>query len=611
VDQDQTWTYEQYYKQVNTAAKALIELGLEPNRSVAILGTNSPEWFSCGVGAILAGGVSTGVYTTNTPAATYYQLRHSRTNVAVVEDEIQLAKVLQHRRQLPDLKAIVQYKGKPKESWVHSWESFMALGESQSDVLLQERLSNQSINQPAILCYTSGTTANPKGALLSQDNITWTCASAKETYGIQEEVEEHFISYLPVSHIVANIVDIWLLALVGGTVHFADKDALRGTLLNHLTEVRPTRFLAVPRVYEKMHSKLEDTISSSTGARAKLISWARSVSTQHHDDMLSGGKGNPLEYALAKKLVLNKIHEKLGLERCTGVYCGAAPLNSDTINYLKSVGILVTEMYGMTENPNHTANRYNPTVGDCSGVRIGSVGCTSLGTNTRLDMMDMEGVGQVSAKGRNVFMGYLSDPVKTRETFDSEGWLLTGDLGSMDNDGFLTIKGRIKDIIITSGGKNIAPTPIEDRIKSELSDFVSQCLVIGDRRKHLACLLTVKSVVNMKTLESTDEVDPDCLAWCKALGCSPTSVTDLVYNKTKYTKVYEAIMKKIELINAESPSKAAKVQKFVLLPQDFSIAGGELGPTLKVKRHAVEKKYAKDIHNMYLMSDSRTSLWDA
>jgi len=611
VDHDRKWTYEQYFEDVTSTAKGLIELGLEPHKTVAVLGNNSPEWFSCAVGAVFAGGVVTGVYTTNTPEAVAYQLRHSQTNIAVVDSDAQLQKVLQVRDKLPELKAIIQYgEEESYEEGVTHWSDFKEMASRLGDEELNERLENQAINQPAVICYTSGTTANPKGALLSQDNITWVSASAAQTYCLLEGKEE-MISYLPVSHIVAQCCDIWMIPSIGGTIHFADKDALKGSLLNTLTTVRPTRFVAVPRVFEKMHQQLETTFSEATGAKAKLLQWATGVAKEHYDSILSGGQGAGFQYQMAEKLLLKKIHTKLGLDRCTnGLYSGAAPLSPDTMQFFRGIGLVLCEIYGMTENPNNNANYFDPNIGDVSRIMQGSVGQSAPGCQTRLHLQDpSDGIGEVASSGRNVFMGYLGEPGKTRETFDRGFWLLSGDMATVDN-GFVTIKGRIKDVIITSGGKNIAPYPIEDRIKNELHDFVSNCVVVGDKQKHLACLLTVKAVPDPATLEATDQMEATAWEWCHSQGCKPESVSDLVNNRHKYEPVWDAVMEALNVVNKESSSKAAKVRKFVILPSEFSISGGELGPTLKIKRHVVESKYAKEIEHMYT-TDDRTSLWDA
>jgi len=605
------WTYEQYFADVTTSAKAFIELGLEQHRSVAVLGANSPEWFSCAIGAVMAGGVVTGVYTTNTTEAVHYQLKHSMANIAVVDGRAQLEKVLAVRDKLPDLRAIIQYgEEEVDHDGVLSWEDFQDLGRSLGEEELRIRLEEQAINQPAVICYTSGTTANPKGVLLSQDNLTWTAASATATYELVEG-EEVMISYLPVSHIVAQVCDIWMIPSIGGTIHFADKDALKGSLLKTLTEVHPTRFVAVPRVFEKMHSQLEAQLDQATGLKASLVRWARGVTTNHYESILAGEPPpSPMQYKLAEKLLLKKVHSKLGLDRCThGLYSGAAPLSHDTMLFMRSLGLVISEIYGMTENPNNNANYFNPAQGHGRRIQQGSVGRSAPGCQTKLHLQDpADGVGEVATTGRNVFMGYLGEPGKTRETFDRGFWLLTGDMATID-DGFVTIRGRIKDVIITSGGKNIAPYPIEDRIKSELADFVSNCVVVGDKQKHLACLLTVKAVPDPLTLEITDQLDALAWEWCNSLGCQPESVSDLVNNKEKYSAVWDQIMETLNKVNRESSSKAAKVRKFVLLPTEFSIAGGELGPTLKIKRFAVEKKYAKEIEQMYVLDD-RHSLWD-
>jgi len=433
-----------------------------------------------------------------------------------------------------------------------------------------------------------------------------------ECYNLVEG-EEVMISYLPVSHIVAQIADIWMIPSIGGTIHFADKDALKGSLLKTLTEVRPTRFVAVPRVYEKMHQQLEMAFSEAKGAKASLVKWATRVSGEHYNDILQGGGGKGLQYRLAEKLLLRKVWEKLGLDRCThGLYSGAAPLSKDTIQFFKEIGLVVSEIYGMTENPNNNANVFDPRGSeiDVSMIRQGSVGKSAPGIETKLYLADpKDGVGEVSSNGRNVFMGYLGDPTKTRETFDRGFWLLSGDMATME-DGFVTIKGRIKDIIITSGGKNIAPHPIEERIKAELSDFVNNCVVVGDKQKHLACLVTVRAVVDPVTQEATNQMDAAAWEWCRSQGCKPESITDLVTNRHKYEAVWDAVMEAVDLVNKESSSKAAKVRKFVILPNEFSISGGEMGPTMKIKRHVVETKYAKEIENMY-KTDDRTSLWDA
>ena len=355
-----------------------------------------------------------------------------------------------------------------------------------------------------------------------------------------------------------------MIPSIGGTIHFADKDALKGSLLKTLTEVRPTRFVAVPRVYEKMHQQLEMAFNDAKGAKAALVKWATQVSNTHYNDILAGGAGKGLQYKMAEKLLLRKIWEKLGLDRCThGLYSGAAPISKDTMEFFKGLGLVVSEIYGMTENPNNNANVFDPRGSkiDASRIRQGSVGRSAPGIETRLYLEDSsDGVGEVSSNGRNVFMGYLSDPTKTRETFDRGFWLLSGDMATME-EGFVTIKGRIKDIIITSGGKNIAPHPIEERIKAELSDFVNNCVVVGDKQKHLACLLTVRAVLDPVTAEATSQMDAAAWEWCRSLGCKPESITDLVTNREKYEAVWDAVMEAVDLVNKVRQTSSSLCEK--------------------------------------------------
>ena len=330
---------------MTNSAKALIELGLEKNKSVAILGSNSPEWFSCAVGAVLAGGVVTGVYTTNTPEAIAYQLQHSQTNVAVVDSDAQLQKVLQVKHKLPELRTIIHYGKSDTSENVVNWDNFKQQGNTY-DTQLKARLAGQAINQTALVVYTSGTTAKPKGVLLSQDNLTWLSYACKEFYNAREG-EEVGISYLPVSHVVGQVIDLWMSPIIAGTIYFADKDALRGTLVNNLVRIKPTRFIGVPQVYEKMQIELEKAFAQATGLKSGVLNWARRVSTEHLDSLLAGGVGIPLRYSLADKFILKKIQGRLGLDNCVGgVYSGAAPLSMETIQFMKTIGLVVNEIYG-------------------------------------------------------------------------------------------------------------------------------------------------------------------------------------------------------------------------------------------------------------------------
>ncbi|XP_040273720.1 long-chain-fatty-acid--CoA ligase ACSBG2 isoform X3 [Bufo bufo] len=510
-------TYKQYHEQCRLAAKGFIKLGLERYHGVGILGFNSAEWFIANIAAILAGGFAVGIYTTNSADACHYVAENCEANILVVENRKQLQKILQIQDQLPHLKAIIQYKDEIKEKQpnIYTWAEFMELGKDVPDVQLDQIISSQKPNQCCTLIYTSGTTGQPKGVMLSHDNITWTATAAGRAVRLREatDQQEIVVSYLPLSHVAAQMIDIWLTMKYGGATYFAMPDALKGSLVNTLKEVRPTAFMGVPRVWEKMQEKMKSVAAKSSTIRRKVASWAKGVGLETN------------------------------LKRMNG--CG----------------------------------------------RVIS------GCKTKIYQPDGDGSGEILFWGRHVFMGYLNMEVKTKESIDEEGWLHSGDIGKHDDKGFLFITGRIKELIITAGGENIPPVPIEDAMKEHLP-IISNVMVIGDKRKFLSMLLTLKCNVNFDTGEPEDELTTEAIEFCQKLGSKATKVSDIVGPKDKL--VYAAIQESVNAVNEKSTSNAQKVQKWMLLDKDFSIAGGELGPTMKLKRPVVSKMYKDQINNFYL-----------
>jgi long-chain-fatty-acid--CoA ligase ACSBG len=272
-------TFEQYYQKICCTAKAFIKAGLEPYHGVGILGFNSPEWFFSSMGAIFAGGISVGIYTTNSPEACHYVLNDAECQIAVVENDFQLRKILAVRDRLPHLKTIVQYKGQPMDDCpdVLSWEALMALGESKDEELeteLQKRITAQAPNKCCSIIYTSGTTGNPKGVMTSHDGWTWTARSLSGFLKLSRESEHRFVSYLPLSHSAAQMADLYMPLFSGGTVYFAQPDVLRGTLKNTLTEVRPTLFFGVPRVWEKIQEGFVNSNKTNGTVKQWIADWA-------------------------------------------------------------------------------------------------------------------------------------------------------------------------------------------------------------------------------------------------------------------------------------------------------------------------------------------------
>ncbi|KYO29874.1 hypothetical protein Y1Q_0017091 [Alligator mississippiensis] len=349
----QTWeslSYRQYQQQCRAAAKGFLKLGLERFHGVAILGSNSPEWVIADIGAIMAGGLAVGIYSTSSPEACGYIAANCAANVVVVEDNAQLSKILQVQKQLPHLKAIVQYRDplEEKRPNVYTWEEFMELGRTVPDLQLDSIIRSQCVNHCCLLIYTSGTTGTPKGVMLSHDNVTWQTRMLKKVLGFQDH--EVVLSYLPLSHIAAQIADLWLFMYMGGTTCFAQPSALKGSLLPTLKEVRPTVLGAVPRVWEKMEEKLQAAFSQSSLGKRKLVEWARGIGLQASYSRLDGDGSLPWGFALAERLVFRKVREELGLQRCAVLLTGAAPTAKDTLQFFMSLHLPILQMCGMTES---------------------------------------------------------------------------------------------------------------------------------------------------------------------------------------------------------------------------------------------------------------------
>jgi len=593
------WTYAEYLEDVKTVAKAFIKLGLKPHHSVNILGFNAPEWHISAIATVIAGGLTAGIYTTNSADATRYVAEHSRCNIMVVEDEEQLNKIQQMEDRLPELQSIVQYTGFPRSPGVESWESLLEIGRGETDEELNKRLANQATNQACTLVYTSGTTGNPKGVMLSQDNITWTAQRAHEVYDWKYD-HEQIVSYLPLSHVAGTFIDIYLILYGGGTVWFADKMALQGTLLKTLVEAKPTLFFGVPRVYEKIQEKMTEVAKTNTGLKKKLSEMAKEAALEHHFATFEGKSGGGLKYKLGKKVVMSKVAKALGFEKTRGFYSSAAPLSEDVFRYFCSLDMPIQELLGSSETSGpQTASTPGP------GIRLGSVGKPYPAWDVHVLNPDNTGLGEIATRGRNACMGYLWEEGKTAELIDAEGYVLSGDLGRFNKEGFLFVSGRQKEIIVTAGGENIAPVPIEDQIKEVLKDYIANCLVIGDKRKHLAAILTLRTVLDEKN-QPTNALHPDVKEWAEGLGVEAETVEELIAEDNPEIK--SEIMDGIKKVNKRAVSNAAKVHKFMIAPQDFSLATGELTPTMKVKRHFVLEKYKKKIDQMY-EHETQSSMW--
>ncbi|XP_072752863.1 very long-chain-fatty-acid--CoA ligase bubblegum [Anoplolepis gracilipes] len=584
-----TYTYREYEQRVRTVAKAFLKLGLERYHSVCILGFNSPEWFIANLATIYAGGFATGIYTTNSSEACQYCAEHSRANIIVVEDTKQLEKILEIKQNLPNLKAIIQYDGIPTKKDILSWNDVLEIGEKESDSKLLSVLKTIGANECCTLVYTSGTVGRPKAVMLSHDNLLHEARLVFSAVQINEG-SETIVSYLPLSHVAGQLCDIIGTVVAATTVYFADKNALKGSLVETLLVAQPTLMLAVPRVWEKIYEKMQEKARSNGVIKTCIAKWAKTQGLYYHMNKMNGVDYKHWSYIFAKWLVFDKVKAALGLNKCRIFVSAAASISTDIKKYFLSLDIPILEAYGMSEcGGAHTVGNYKE-------YRLEGVGIPLSGVYTKLDNINEHGEGEVCMGGRHVFMGYLNEPEKTAEAKDKNGWLHSGDLGKIDTHGILSITGRIKELIITSGGENIAPLNIEQAILSELP-ALSNTMLIGDKRKYLTVLVTLKSNMDTETGESLDTLTLDVLKWAKSIGSNAKTVTDVISSRDPL--IYGEIDKAIKRANAQAISNAQKVQKFEILPHDFSIPTGELGPTLKLKKNVVLNMYADLIEKMY------------
>lgn len=554
----------------------------------------------------MAGCIAAGIYTTNLPEACHYISEHSKAEVVVVENNKQLAKYAQMGSKLPHLKAIVVWEEQPDPSLsertgkpVYYWSDFIKLGKDVADSVLEQRSQVIRPGHCASLIYTSGTTGPPKAVMISHDNVTWTAANICEGDYMDLNHQDRVVSYLPLSHIAAQLIDIFCIMTLGGCTYFAQPDALKGTLTNTLKQVRPTFFFGVPRVWEKIQEKMVEIGRSSTGIKKTLATWAKNVGTEKSKlSQFGAGGGAPFGYGCANSIVLSKIREALGLDQTKGCFTAAAPIAPEVLWYFASLDIPVYEVFGQSEctGPH--------TVSAARQWKIGYCGRPINGSQSKIDPVN----GELCYRGRHIFMGYMYMEQETKDTIDGEGYLHSGDVAEFDgNDqssvpkpsGFMKITGRIKELIITAGGENIPPVLIENEMKAAML-AISNVMVVGDRRKYLAMLVSLKVEIDPETQLPTDRLAADALFVGNQIGSSATS-----YSKAKTDPVWnDYINKGMKQANGKTTSNAQVVQKWRWLPVDFSEKEGDLTPTLKLKRKVVATKYAELIESIYAEPDS-------
>jgi long-subunit acyl-CoA synthetase (AMP-forming) len=564
VRRDGSWqatSWREYRDEVRRIARGFVALGLQPGQGVALFSGNRPEWLVAHLAAIGAGARPAGIYVTSADEQIRYIAQHCQAEIALAGNAEQLARLLALRGSLPHLRAIVLAEGESAEPGVHSWAEVARRAAAVPEERLRERIDALRPEDCASLVYTSGTTGPPKAVMLSHRNLVWMGAAIVRAAGMK--ADDRAVSYLPLSHVAEQMNSLYDPLTAGICVSFAES---LETLADTLREVRPTIFFAVPRVWEKMEAAMEAAGTKAPLFRRKLVAWAR------RQGLAGGlaeqqGRGRPLAYGLARRLVFDTVRRRLGLDQARFCISSAAPISRRTLEFFLSLGIPILEVYGMSECAGPT------TVSLPWRYRTGRVGLAIEGTELKV-----AGDGEVLMRGPHVFLGYLKDEGATAETIDAEGWLHSGDVGRLDEEGFLEITDRKKELLVTSGGKKTAPQLIEGLLKQ--LPGVAHAVAVGERRNYVAALLTLDRERLPAALLRAGSPAPDAAA---AATCP----------------VFRRFLEEhVETVN-RSLARFESVRRFTVLPGEFSVEGGELTPTLKLKRRVIATRYAAEIEALY------------
>ena len=564
---DGTWhdvTWSQHADRVARIGRALMTLGVEHGDRVCILSDTRLAWVESDFGIVSAGGVTVGIYPSSLAEDCAYIINHAQAAIVFVENPEQLEKLTGVREQLAGVSRFVLIDGEaPGRDDVLSWDSFLAAADRTEPSAHAERERSVRGDDLASLVYTSGTTGVPKGAMITHDNLVFTSWSVSEC--LDARTGYVTILFLPLAHVFARLI-VYLSMRAAVTLAFAES---MQTVGEDIKLIRPHFFASVPRVFEKVYDKIVSGAAAAGGLKAKLFHWAVDVGREASVLQLQGRPVAGLlaiKHGIANKLVLSKIQAALG-GRVMWTVSGAAPLNKSIGEFFHACGVLILEGLGMTENTSFS------NVNRDDRCKFGTVGPVGPGIE-----MKLAEDGEVLFRGRNVMKGYFRSPDATAETIDADGWLYTGDVGEIDADGFLRITDRKKDLIITAGGKNIAPQRIEGILKT--SQYISQVMAFGDRRKYLVALVTL----------DLDQVEP----WATAHGVQFERRETLAAEP----RVRALIEDEVARLNKRLASFET-IKKIAILGQDFTVESGELTPTLKLKRRVVTERHRDRIESLY------------
>jgi long-chain acyl-CoA synthetase len=567
------WTWAQTGQAVREIGDGLLSLGFAAGDCASILANTVVEWVLADLAVLSCGGVSNGIYPTDAPAQVEYLLVDSRSRVVFVEDDEQLDKVLAVRERLPLLERIVVFDTEGLRGFsdprVMSLADLRDLGRSHAGAHPGELDSRVAACQPgglAILIYTSGTTGKPKGAMHSHAGIVYT-VRGYDTIIHQDENDER-MCFLPLCHVAERVGGEYFAIYTGSILNFVENPE---TVPENVREIAPTVFTAVPRIWEKFYSSVVIAVRESGRAQQAAYAWAIGVGGRVADRVLAGqpvGAALKWQFALARRLALDNVRKLIGIHRARFLVTGAAPISPDLVRWYLALGVPMVEVWGMTESCG--ASTYTP----ATRIKPGMIGPACPYNEVKLD----PATGELMVRGPNVFMGYLNQPGKTAETIDADGWLHTGDVGTQDSDGYFRITDRMKDIIITAGGKNITPSELENELK--FSPYITDAVVVGDRRAYLTAIV----MIDLENVEKFAQDHDIPFSNYASLARAP--------------EVQALVAGEVDRVNAKF-ARVEQIKKFWLLETQLSAEDEELTPTMKLKRKLVEAKYADRIDAMY------------
>ena len=568
-----SWTWNQSANAVREIAGGLMSLGFGKGQCASILANTVVEWVWADLGVLSSGGVSNGIYPTDAASQVHYLCEDSRTTILFVEDDEQLDKALEVRDRLPGLRKIVVFDMEGlrdlKDAGIISMDDLRAQGReylADHPDELQQRVDACAPEDLAILVYTSGTTGKPKGAMHLHAGLVYTVRGYNTL--VAQDARDERMCFLPLCHIAERMGGEYFSLYTGAKLNFVENPE---TIPENVREIAPTVFTAVPRVWEKFYSGVMISLKEAGRLQQAAYAWSIGVGTEISDRVLAGqavGGWLKFKFALAQRLALNNVRKLIGIHNARFLVTGAAPISPDLVRWYMALGVPMLEVWGMTETCGASTGV------PASGMRPGSIGPAAGFNEVRLD----PATGEILVRGKNVFAGYLNLPEKTAETLDADGWLHTGDVGVMDADGYFRITDRMKDIIITAGGKNVTPSELENDLK--FSPYITDAVVIGDKRPYLTVIIMIDQE-NVEKFAQDRDVPFGNYA-----------------SLTRATEVQELIQAEIDRVNKKF-ARVEQIKKFFLLENQLTAEDEELTPTMKLKRKLVEKKYTPQIEAMY------------